>query len=329
VTPAPPSYSEVRYLHAKRSVDDRALNRPVLEQLRAALGGLPTRARVLELGAGVGTMVSRLADLGWITRGRYTLLDRDRASLSAAGAHLRTWTGGAAASDDGARFNLRDPARDLDLEVELVEADVFDWLAAGDGGVAPGGDGDSAVADAGRYDLVVANAFLDLVDVRALLPALWRRVRPGRPFWFSINFDGETIFLPELPLDGAVVALYHATMDQRVRDGRPAGDSRTGRHLLQQLPQSGAHLLGAGSSDWVVFPSANAGGAAYPDDEAYFLHHIVHTVDSALAGTPSLDAVDFAAWVAARHQQIERGQLTYIAHQLDVVGLAPALSLAE
>ena len=318
--PAPDSYSDVRYLHAKRSVDDRALNRPVLEQLRLALSGLPAPVRVLELGAGVGTMVSRLAELGWITRGRYTLLDRDLASLAAAGAHLRGWGGAATVPGvlpgtlptmDGTveRFGVRDPARGLELGIELVQADVFDWLAA-------------ANAYLGHYDLVVANAFLDLVDVGALLPALWRRMRPGRPFWFSINFDGETIFLPSLPLDGAVMALYHATMDQRVRDGRPAGDSHTGRHLLQQLPRSGARLLGAGSSDWVVLPS-HGPAAAYPDDEAYFLHHIVRTVAGALVGTPSLEAAAFAAWVEARHQQIEHGQLIYIAHQLDVVGLCP------
>jgi hypothetical protein len=267
--------------------------------------------RVLELGAGVGTMVTRLADMGSIRRGRYTLVDRDQASLAAAAAHLHQW-GGTAASGDGARVVVRDPARGLDLEVELIAADVFAWLAVG--------------GDTGReagYDLVVANAFLDLVDVGALLPALWRRIGPARPFWFSINFDGETIFLPELPLDGAVTALYHGTMDRRVRDGRRAGDSKTGRHLLQWLPQTGARLLGAGGADWVVFPGP-AGQAAYPGDEAYFLHHIVNTVAGALTGTPALDATAFAAWIETRHRQIDRGALIYIAHQLDVVGLAPA-----
>ena len=314
------SYSDVRYLHAKRSVDDRALNRPVLERLRVAIdaeAGRGSGTRILELGAGVGTMVTRLADLGSVGRGRYTLVDRDPTSLAAAAAHLRGW-GGTAASGDGARITLRDPARGLDLEVELVAADVFAWLAA-DGAGDPGRE----TRREDGYDLVVANAFLDLVDVEALLPALWRRVAPSRPFWFSINFDGETIFLPELPLDAAVMALYHDTMDRRVRDGRRAGDSRTGRHLLQWLPRSGARLLGAGGADWVVFP-ARAGDGAYPDDEAYFLHHIVHTVDGAVTGAPSLDAAAFAAWVATRHRQIDRGELIYIAHQLDVVGLAPA-----
>ena len=305
---APIAYSYVRYLHAKRSVDDRALNRVVLEQLRAALGELPATTsvppRVLELGAGVGTMVSRLADLGWLTRARYTLLDSDRASLDAAAAHLRDW-GGAAARDDGGALVVRDTGRDL--AARAVEADVFDWLAVPD----PGGQ---------PYDLVIANAFLDLVDVGALLPLLWRRVAPGRPFWFSINFDGETIFLPERPLDGQVSALYHRDMDQRLHRGRPTGGSRTGRLILQEIPRSGARLLGAGSSDWVVLPSGDGG---YPGDEGYFLHHILHTIETALRGSPAIDAAAFAGWLDERRAQIDRGELIYVTHQLDVFGRAP------
>ena len=307
---APVAYSSVRYLHAKRSVDDRALNRVVLAQLRDAIASLPPSPsmppRVLELGAGVGTMVSRLSDLGWLTRARYTLIDSDRTSLDAATAHLRAW-GGAAARDAGDALAVGDATRDL--EVRGVEGDVFDWLAA------PAGDGEP-------YDLVIANAFLDLVDVAALLPLLWRRVAPARPFWFSINFDGETIFLPERPLDREVSALYHRDMDQRLHRGRPTGGSRTGRLLLQELPRSGARLLGAGSSDWVVLPSSSEPGR-YPDDEGYFLHHILHTIEAALGGSTLIDAPAFAAWLDERRAEIERGELIYMTHQLDVFGRAP------
>ena len=51
-----------RYLAAKTTVDDRALNRHVLAELRRIMpAGAP---RVLEVGAGLGTMVARLMDWG-------------------------------------------------------------------------------------------------------------------------------------------------------------------------------------------------------------------------------------------------------------------------
>jgi SAM-dependent methyltransferase len=291
-----PRYSETRYLHAKRSVDDRALNHGVLEAFARAVRALPRPLRVLELGAGVGTMVGRLFDRGCITAARYTLVDRDGASLRAAAEHLG-----------------RSPR--TGVEVELVEAEAFDWLQT---------------SRLPPFDAVVASAFLDLVDVPALLPLVWRCVRAGAPFWFSINFDGETIFLPELVADADLLGRYHRTMDERVRHGRRAGESRTGRHLLETIPRSGARVAAAGSSDWVVWPTADG---SYPDDESYFLHHIVHTIDEALAGSPSQAPTEIpgvlASWVGTRHAQIDRGELCYIAHQLDVTGhgpLVPAVS---
>jgi SAM-dependent methyltransferase len=294
-------YDDVRYLHAKRTVDDRALNQGVWARFDAQMrelrrpGAPAGPARVVELGAGVGTMVARLADRGGWPAARYTLVDRDARSLRSAAEHLAPLA-----------RPLAQPGAGVDgAKVDLVEADVFAWLQ------------DAAQP---RFDAVVACAFLDLVDLPALLPLLWRRLVPGAPFWFSINFDGETIFVPEHAADGEILARYHRTMDERVRDGRRAGESRTGRRLLELLPASGARITAAGSSDWVVWPD----GGRYPGDEAYFLHHIVQTVDVALADAASLDPGVLASWVAARHAQIDRAQLCYVAHQLDVTGHAPA-----
>jgi SAM-dependent methyltransferase len=279
-------YDDVRYLRAKRTVDDRALNHGVLATFDAALRALARPVRVLELGAGVGTMVTRLMDRGGLMAARYTLLDRDAESLAAAAGELGRFSG-------------------TGVELDFVEADVFAWLET------------SAEPP---FDAIIASAFLDLVDVRALLPLVWRRLRPGAPFWFSINFDGETIFVPQLAADTDVLARYHRTMDERVRDGRRAGESETGRRLLEVVPASGARITAAGGSDWVVWPD----GGRYPGDEAYFLHHIVHTIDEALAADVSLDAATLASWVAARHAQIDRAELSYVAHQLDIAGHAPA-----
>ena len=56
-----------RYLAAKTTVDDRALNQHVVAELRRLMpAGAP---RVLEVGAGLGTMVARLMDWGVVGTG--------------------------------------------------------------------------------------------------------------------------------------------------------------------------------------------------------------------------------------------------------------------
>jgi SAM-dependent methyltransferase len=293
-------YSNVRYLTSKQPVDDRAINRNVLGALERFVRGRATTPRVLELGAGVGTMVSRLSDWNVLGRAEYTLVDRDADSLAAARRHLESWGTVTQSSVDAIAVEKGENR----LDVEFVRADLFEFLAA-----ASQGD---------RYDLVFANAVLDLTDLEPTLPRIWNALAPGAGYWFTINFDGETIFLPELPLDARVAALYHGTMTADAA-GTRAGHPETGRRLLLVLPKSGATLLAAGSSDWVVFPIKGA----YPGDEAYFLHHILDTVCTALVGHSELDREAFAEWMRTRHQHVEQGELVYIAHQLDVFGLAP------
>lgn len=307
-------YSLVRYLHSKKPVDDRALNQSVLSALRTAVAEHvgPRRLGVLEIGAGVGTMVTRLCEWGVLGEAEYTLVDHDATSLRAAEEHLKDWAAHAELADGDSLWLTapagprKNPAR---LLVRFVHADALELV------VSP--------ASRRRYDLVVANAVLDLMEQRPALERILRAIKPGGLFWFSINFDGETIFLPEHPLDEQVMALYHRNMDERVIDGKPSGDSKSGRHLLELVPKVGARLLAAGSSDWVVFPD----GHGYPNDEAYFLHHIVRFIEEALAGHAELDARRFEEWARLRHAQIERAELFYIAHQLDLLGRAPVDAL--
>jgi hypothetical protein len=109
-------------------------------------------------------------------------------------------------------------------------------------------------------------------------------------------------------------------MDERIRYGRPAGDSRTGRRLFHHLRDAGAPALAAGSSDWVV----NAGpDGSYPADEAYFLRSILNTIQNALRNRRDRVApADLADWLDVRGRQLDAGELVYIAHQLDFVGRA-------
>ncbi|MCA9972772.1 MAG: class I SAM-dependent methyltransferase, partial [Anaerolineales bacterium] len=274
----------IRYLAAKKTVDDRALNARVWQAMAAALPaaahGRPPR--VLELGAGIGTMAERLVAWGVLADGVYTAVDASPANIAAARQRLAQLPAG------------------LRLELEAIDLYAF------------------AAREAGRrtWDLLIANALLDLLDVPATLPRLWPLLPPGGLFYFTITFDGATILQPTIDaaFDARVEALYHETMDTR-----GSGGSQAGRRLFAQVRQAGGTVLAAGSSDWVVF----AGPDGYPADEAAFLRAIVDMMHAALAGHPALDPARFAAWIAQRHAQIDAGELVYIAHQLDMLGRAP------
>jgi SAM-dependent methyltransferase len=285
----------IRYLLAKRTVDDRALNRYVWQMLAKQVGRQPQPLRVLEVGAGVGTMVERLVSWGLLTSGSYTAVDADPTCMTSA------------------RQRLGSRHKDLDLTWET--ADLFHFAAQ---------------APRQKWDLLIAHALLDLVDLQQALPALMRLLRPGGLFYFTLNFDGETIFQPALEEDAAVISAYHRTMD-----GRPGG-SQTGRRLFHQVQLAGGRVLAMGSSDWVVHPVAQevhllpevqplvtgkyVSERYYPADEAFFLHFILDTIAGALTDRPELNDGQRQSWLQQRRAQIEAGQLVYIAHQLDLVG---------
>src|SRR3984885_5558170 len=289
-----------RYLAAKTTVDDRALSRPVLAELRQLMpAGAP---RVLEVGAGLGTMVARLLDWGVVGAGESILLDADRQLLDCSRRWLCDW-----AAARGLRSDLLPDGLTVgDLRVRLVHAELGRYLEA---------------APAAPADVLIANAVLDLVDVPAVLPGLLRLLGPGGVYWFTINYDGETIFEPRHPLDDQVMRAYHRDMDERVRYGRPAGDSRTGRRLFHHLRAAGAPAVAAGPSDRGV--SAGPDGN-YPGDEAYFLRSILNTIQDALQNRQDwVEPEDLADWLAERGRQLAAGELVYIAHQLDFVGRSP------
>jgi hypothetical protein len=193
-----------------------------------------------------------------------------------------------------------------DLRVRLVHAELGSYLEA---------------AREALADVLIASAVLDLVEVPAVLPGLLRSLVPGGVYWFTINYDGESIFDPGHVRDELIMQAYHRDMDERVRYDRPAGESRTGRHLFHNLRAAGAPALAAGSSDWVV--SAGPGGN-YPGEEAYFLRSILNTIENALRNRPDrVEPAHLADWMAARGRQLAAGELVYIAHQLDFAGRWP------
>jgi SAM-dependent methyltransferase len=301
------AYSFPRYLAAKKSVDDRALNRHVWNTLTDELPeGSPNHpVRALEIGAGIGTMIERALEWDLFTHTEYTAIDAQAENIATAGRRTPKWAhqnGWQVGDKPGGELNFHKDGRSLRVQLECT--DLFDFLPGA--GARPG------------WDLIIAHAFLDLIDIPATLPQIFKLLNANGVFYFSINFDGATLFEPviEEAMDEKIQALYHRTMDERRVNGKPSGDSRAGRRLFQHIRAAGGKILDAGSSDWVVFPGPNG----YPADEAYFLHFIIQTIQDALNGHPELEPAEFTDWVAERHAQIKRRELIYIAHQLDFVG---------
>ncbi len=158
-------------------------------------------------------------------------------------------------------------------------------------------------------DLLIAHAFLDLLPMPESLPKLFSLTE--NLAWLTVNFDGVTSLEPVIDseLDVKIERLYHESMDARPS----GGDSRSGRHLFGHLKQAGAEIVSAGASDWVVY----AVDGRYPADEAYFLQFVLHFFEESLGNHPELNAAVFADWLEKRRGQVERGELVYIAHQMD------------
>ncbi len=291
-----------RYLRAKRTVDDRSLDRRLVDRLRDALAsrGADGPLRVLEVGAGIGTMIERFLEWDVLPAGRiaYTAVDVDEATVAAVPEHLSSWATDREidASTQGTSVELAGPDRTVTVETVAAEATSF-----------------AARADR-QWDLLVGAALLDLVALDRL-ETLLSALAPGGYWYFPITFDGGTRFLPAHPADDAVERHYHRHMDEK-----PGGDSRAGSHALARLlSMDAATVDGVAGSDWVVRPV----DGRYPADEAYFLGHILETVATALEeidrGT-ALDDERLGDWLSIRREHLETARLVYLTHQLDFLG---------
>ncbi|MGA8280045.1 MAG: class I SAM-dependent methyltransferase [Desulfobacterales bacterium] len=302
----PQTYDFIDYLVAKKTIDDRSLNCIVWSRLQDALADHETQEslRVMEIGSGIGTMIERMAAGPLMHRSsQYTAVDINPDCTRAARRRLSRWAkrlGFAVIRETEASHLLE--AGDTRIRVDLTTGDAYALVSEG----VPH-----------SWDLVLAHAFMDLVDIQTLLPGMMRLLKSGGLLFLSLNFDGDTVLLPAIApdFDDRVIYRYHRSMDERIADGRPAGDSRTGRRLLLKLIQRRTEILAAGASDWIVYPRRRR----YPLRESYFLHHIVHTIDEELAHHPEIDPDYFKTWIAKRHAQIENGELVFMAKHIDIL----------
>ena len=78
-------FSFQHYLLSKQTVDDRALNKDVIDALRVNLP--PEPVTMIEVGAGIGTMLKRLVEWEILCSGEYVLVDAMEENI----AYAREW----------------------------------------------------------------------------------------------------------------------------------------------------------------------------------------------------------------------------------------------
>jgi plasmid stabilization system protein ParE len=181
--------------------------------------------------------VERAVEQGLFTVADYTMIDAMAENIAMAQERLPHWAAEAGYRvEEGLtasswQMNLPSGARQLRVHLEI--ADCFDFAAQPE--------------QAKRYDLLIAHAFLDLVDIPQALPRLRAILRPHALCYLTINFDGGTILQPEIDpgFDQLIESVYHETMDRRMTNGQPSGDSHSGRHLFGHLRTAGIEIIDA------------------------------------------------------------------------------------
>ncbi|WP_416839323.1 SAM-dependent methyltransferase [Haloferax sp. DFSO52] len=289
----------VRYLRSKEAIDDRALHRPTLADLGDRLDrhgqDHPSQPlRVVSIGAGTGAMCRRLLSWGVLDghdQIKYVMVDRREGIADKAAAAFAEWAraAGWAASPTKDGFRIERHGREVSLT--YMTSDLFDAM--------------SALPKA--IDLVIAHAVFDLLPLRRAITTVLSRVVDGGYLYAPITFDGRTAFRPAHDADDEIIAAYHETM----RDGDSSGPD-AGSNLLAALPEFGANVVSAGGSDWVIHPK-------HDSDERVFLAHILGFVEQSLGESDAVDEETLSEWLSTRHRQIETDELSYIAHNLDIL----------
>ncbi|WP_396613029.1 SAM-dependent methyltransferase [Haloferax sp. S1W] len=289
----------VRYLKSKEVVDDRALHRPTMSTLVDELSdradarpGEPLR--VVSVGAGTGAMCRRFLSWGVFDAYddvKYVMVDRRKGMADRAAAAFAEWSQEAgweaAPTVDG--FQIERHGRRVSLT--YVTGDLFD----------------ATVVLPKAIDLAIAHAVLDVLPLNRAIESLVSRLTEDGLFYAPITFDGRTTFRPSHNADDEILDAYHDSMEDENSSG-----AETGSDLLSALPMADTSILSAGGSDWVVHPP-------YSDEERFFLSRILGFVKESVGSNGGVGETTLRGWLDTRHKQLEAEELTYVAHNLDVL----------
>ncbi|MEZ3143597.1 class I SAM-dependent methyltransferase [Halobaculum sp. MBLA0143] len=344
-------HADTRYLDAKATVDDRALDRRVADRLREELPPSPT---VFDAGCGTGVTLPRLREWGVEPAG-YRGVDTDAGLVAAARERHAADTVSFAVGDAvAAAREAADGSFDPDLAVagsflDLVPVgEAVDTLAAA---VGPGGlvyapftfDGRTTFAPAHPADDLVERIYHETIDAQP-----GRNVRAGRAAvdhcrradgqllavgasdWVvRANDDGypndERYFL------SCILGFVADALFVDGGDGEGPTDSAEAESVdADPTDRAGGAVADADPTDRAggtvadADPTDRAGGTvadADPTDRAGGTVADADPTDRAATALTDTDhtAADLRDWLQCRRRQAEAGELVYTASQFDVL----------
>ncbi len=281
------------YLSAKKSIDDRSLNRQVWSTMCHWLQKRQTQKheiKILEIGAGIGTMIERITDQSIVKDCFYTAIEQEPGFKDYALQRL----------SESPEYTLINKGQLWQLTTSNTTITI-DWLS---------GDGldINRIVNETDFDLVLGHAVIDLLPVPKFLPDLFKHLEPDGGYYFSLNFSGKTEFRPAHIDDETIYNAYHKDMDKRFNNIDWLA-SRTGEILGEWLIEQGHNVLATGPSDWRLTSRDNG-------DDILFLENILQTIEKALQGLPCLES-----WLTERQRQLASKELSFTASNIDYFGL--------
>ncbi len=285
------------YLAIKQAIDDRSLNQSVWQALAASLKSqvVSHGFKLLEIGAGTGSMIIRLLNAGLLDHCQYFAVELEPGFARVAENELSVWAGA-----NGYRMDVIGASSwTLGKDEEVIE---IQWLAV---------DILELTSDfaSGYFDMLIGHAIIDLLPVPECLPGLLNLVKPGGDYYFSLNYAGVTSFSPIHPRDLDITEAYHRDMDTRF-PGIKWRASQTGQLLGSWLKEQGHQVLAEGDSDWQLSSGPTPSAA-----DNRFVGNILDTMAKALAGLEGLED-----WLNLRRQQADSGNLLFFAANRDYFG---------
>jgi len=287
------TFDYVKYLDLKKSIDDRSLNQAIWQDFSSWLISRDDQMatlKVLEIGAGIGTMIERLLDASLLRKCRYIALEPEVSFKEAAKNRLMTW-----AKIQDVNFEITSEGlwlvrdQELDLTIEWIEAEAANI--------------EQLFIDE-SLDLLLSHAVIDLLPVPELMPGILKKLKKLGGIYSSVNFSGETRFYPSDLRDEDITNHYHRDMDARYPelDWQP---STTGVSLTKWLQNYGCKKVIEGDSDWEL-----------GSGDGLFIMNILDTIRKALKGFPELED-----WLTKRYRQLEQDQLEVKISNRDCFGL--------